>query len=87
MDAQTQNFTALQMVTGIFAARLVLDTLQQPLISQILGSLWSSFCVAYISIGAPEIDFAMHGIQQTQTPNWAIGQFYLTVHCNLRTIT
>jgi Questin oxidase-like len=72
MDAQTQNFTALHMVTGIFAARLVLKKLQQPLNSQILGSLWSSFCVAYISIGAPEIDFAMQGIHQAQRPNWPI---------------
>jgi Questin oxidase-like len=67
---QTQNFTALHMVTGIFAARLFLDKLQQPLNSQILGSLWSSFCIAYISIGAPDIDFAIQDTQQTQTPNW-----------------
>lgn len=52
---QTNNFTALHMVTGLHAARRVLESLPSALAHRLLPDLWIAFCAAYASIGAPPL--------------------------------
>ena len=52
---QTNNFTALHMVTGLHAARRVLASLPAALVQRLLPDLWIAFCAAYVSTGAPPL--------------------------------
>lgn len=50
---QTNNFTALHMVTGLHAVRRVFSHLPEQIAESLLPDLWKAFCAAYVSIGAP----------------------------------
>ncbi|WP_230414132.1 questin oxidase family protein [Collimonas silvisoli] len=52
---QTNNFTALHIVTGLHAARRVLAHLPAALAQRLLPDLWIAVCAAYASIGAPPL--------------------------------
>lgn len=52
---QTNNFTALHIVTGLHAARSVFKHLPPELVSQLMPQLWVAMCAAYVSIGAPAL--------------------------------
>ncbi|MEM4989496.1 questin oxidase family protein [Collimonas sp. H4R21] len=52
---QTNNFTALHIVTGLHAARRVLSHLPEALVQRLLPDLWVAVCAAYVSIGAPPL--------------------------------
>ncbi|SDY51161.1 Protein of unknown function [Collimonas sp. OK242] len=52
---QTNNFTALHIVTGLHAARRVLAHLPATLAQRLLPDLWIAVCAAYVSIGAPPL--------------------------------
>lgn len=52
---QTNNFTALHMVTGLHAVRRVFSHLPEQIAETLLPDLWSAFCAAYVSIGAPPV--------------------------------
>ncbi|AEK60077.1 questin oxidase family protein [Collimonas fungivorans] len=52
---QTNNFTALHIVTGLHAARRVLSHLPAALVQRLLPELWVALCAAYVSIGAPPL--------------------------------
>jgi hypothetical protein len=52
---QTNNFTALHIVTGLHAARRVLAHLPETLAQRLLPDLWIAVCAAYASIGAPPL--------------------------------
>ncbi|AMO98146.1 hypothetical protein CAter282_0191 [Collimonas arenae] len=52
---QTNNFTALHIVTGLHAARRVFEHLPSVLVSQLMPELWAAVCAAYVSIGAPAL--------------------------------
>jgi Questin oxidase-like len=69
---QTKSFTALHMVTGLFAARLVLEKIQHRLNPKILDALWSAYCVAYVSIGAPKESAVVDEEDQSEVPNWQL---------------
>ena len=51
---QTANFTVLHMVTGTYAARSVLAQLPEELAGQLGPSIWTAFCAAFVSVGAPK---------------------------------
>lgn len=50
---QSGNFTALHMVTGLHAARVLLEHLPPEFALQKAPDLWTAFCAAYVSFGAP----------------------------------
>jgi len=52
---QTNNFTALHIVTGLHAARRVMAQLPATLAQRLLPDLWVAFCAAYVSTGAPPL--------------------------------
>ncbi|AIY42421.1 hypothetical protein LT85_3263 [Collimonas arenae] len=52
---QTNNFTALHMVTGLHAVRRVFSHLPEAIAESLLPDLWKAFCAAYVSIGAPPV--------------------------------
>lgn len=52
---QTNNFTALHIVTGLHAARRVLAHLPAALAQRLLPEVWIALCAAYVSIGAPPL--------------------------------
>jgi len=52
---QSNNFTALHMVTGLHAVRRVFSHLPEQIAESLLPDLWQAFCVAYVSIGAPPV--------------------------------
>ncbi|MDP5008814.1 MAG: questin oxidase family protein [Glaciimonas sp.] len=52
---QTNDFTALHMVTGLNATRSVFTHLPEVMAQQLLPDLWIAFCAAYASIGAPPL--------------------------------
>ncbi|MDB5915874.1 MAG: hypothetical protein JWR40_108 [Massilia sp.] len=49
---QTADFTVLHMVTGVYAARLVLAQLPASLVHHMPASIWAALCAAYVSAGA-----------------------------------
>lgn len=53
---QTKDFTILHMVTGINAAREILPFLDERQIAIHMRDLWLALCVAYVSVGAPELE-------------------------------
>lgn len=53
---QTDNFTALHMVTATLALRDVLEHLPGLPAEDWYPALWQTFCVAYVSIGAPALE-------------------------------
>ncbi|MGR2680643.1 questin oxidase family protein [Chromobacterium haemolyticum] len=53
---QTDNFTALHMVTATLALRDVLEHLPGLPAEAWRPALWQTFCVAYVSIGAPALE-------------------------------
>ncbi|PRC93814.1 questin oxidase family protein [Solimicrobium silvestre] len=67
--SQTHNFTALHMVTGLHAARLVFSRLPISLIKQFMPSLWLAYCAAYASIGAPQIAPKILTAEPTAAPS------------------
>ncbi len=54
---QSNDFTALHIVTGLYASRRIFEYLPERLRNQLLPNLWLAFCVAYASIGAPPFTF------------------------------
>jgi hypothetical protein len=52
---QTGDFTALHMVTGLHATRLVFARLPPGMVTASMPELWVAFCAAYVSIGAPAV--------------------------------
>jgi hypothetical protein len=52
---QTNNFTAMHMVTGLHAVRRVFSHLPELAAEGLLPDLWQAFCAAYVSIGAPPL--------------------------------
>ncbi|MDB5934724.1 MAG: hypothetical protein JWQ01_2068 [Massilia sp.] len=50
---QTSDFTVLHMVTGTYAARLLLAGVPADLAEQFYPSLWTAMAAAYVSVGAP----------------------------------
>ena len=52
---QTNNFTALHMVTGLHAVRRVFSHVPEQIAESLLPDLWKAFCAAYVSIGAPPL--------------------------------
>lgn len=48
---QKADFTVLHMVTGAYAARIVLAQLPAQTGDQLLVSMWTAFCAAYVSAG------------------------------------
>jgi len=64
---QTSNFTALHMVTALHAARVIFARLPKETVAQFLPALWTAYCAAYVSIGAPSIN-AIIGEPGTQLP-------------------
>ncbi|RBH41162.1 hypothetical protein C3F00_041040, partial [Pseudomonas sp. MWU13-2860] len=55
---QTDNFTALHMVTATLALRDVLEHLPGLAAEDWHPALWRTFCVAYVCIGAPALEAA-----------------------------
>jgi hypothetical protein len=52
---QSGNFTALHMVTGLHAARVLFERLPPEFARQRAPELWAAFCAAYVSFGAPSL--------------------------------
>ncbi|MEO6921077.1 MAG: questin oxidase family protein [Collimonas sp.] len=52
---QTNNFTALHVVTGLHAARRVFSHLPEAVAESLVPDLWKAFCAAYVSTGAPPV--------------------------------
>ena len=52
---QTNNFTALHIVTGLHAARRVFAHLPETLAQRLLPDVWIAVCATYASIGAPPL--------------------------------
>lgn len=50
---QAADFTVLHMVTGVHAARIVLASLPAELADAMYPAIWTAFCAAYVSVGAP----------------------------------
>lgn len=61
---QTNNFTAMHMVTGLHAVRRVFSHLPEAIAESLLPDLWKAFCAAYVSIGAPPVaESAAHSLK------------------------
>jgi Questin oxidase-like len=66
---QTNNFTAMHMVTGLHAVRCVFSHLPEASAESLLPDLWQAFCAAYVSIGAPPIaNAAAHSLADGADP-------------------
>ncbi len=52
---QHQNFTTLHMVTALHAAHKIFTRLPDALFERYLPAVWSAYCAAYVSTGAPRI--------------------------------
>jgi len=52
---KADNFTALHLVTGLFAARQVVGHMPATLAQRLVWDLWLACCAAYVSIGAPPV--------------------------------
>ena len=50
---QTADFTVLHMVTGTYAARLLLTQIPADLAERFYPALWVAIAAAYVSVGAP----------------------------------
>lgn len=50
---QTADFTVLHMVTGAYAARLLLTQIPTDLAERFYPSIWVAMAAAYVSVGAP----------------------------------
>jgi len=57
---QTQDFTVLHMVTALHAARIILARLPEEIFHQFMPPLWTAYCAAYVSAGAPRIHAVTH---------------------------
>ena len=57
---QTRHFTVLHMVTALHAARIIFAHLPDELFHQFLSPLWTAYCAAYVSAGAPRINTITH---------------------------
>ena len=66
--ALTQDFTALHIVTGLHAARIVLARLPPAHAERLLPDLWNAVCAAYVLIGAPALDAAAFARPEPSRP-------------------
>jgi hypothetical protein len=67
----TKDFTILHMVTGTYAAKLIESKLEDYQLQRMINSVWSAYCAAYVSVGAPDLNEAhlIHGF--SREPDWA----------------
>jgi hypothetical protein len=60
---QTNDFTALHMVTGLHAVRRVLHRLPRAMAIERLPDVWTAVCAAYLVIGAPALAWPETSVQ------------------------
>jgi hypothetical protein len=66
----TKDFTILHMVTGMYAAKLIESNLEDRHFQSAIESVWSSYCAAYVSVGAPDLNGTKLIGNLNQAPNW-----------------
>jgi hypothetical protein len=67
----TKDFTILHMVTGTYAAKLIESKLEDHRLAWMIDSVWSAYCAAYVSVGAPDLNETQSFQGFDQKPNWA----------------